>query len=152
MKPFNQKFVGITPPAAIVDNAAFTTAAVDTAGFRTAEIFVYFGAMDIAATVCNVRESDASNMGTPNNITGCVCGTSTNSDGITSTLPTATSDNTLIKFEIPLQGRKRYLDVEVTGGDGSAGTFMTAFALLSDGDNDPSSAVAKGAAQVLFPQ
>ena len=149
MKPGNYKFVSVTPPAAIVDNAAFTTAAVDTAGHRHAEFIVYFGAMDIAATVCKVRESDASDMSSASDITGCVCGTSLNDLGSTSTLPSATSDNTAIKFEIPLQGRKRYLDVEVTGGDGTSGTFMTAFALLYRGDQDPSYSVTKGCAQVL---
>ena len=149
MTPTNEKIVGITPPAAIVDNAAFTTGAVDTLGFRYAEIYVYFGAMDIAATVCKVRESNSSDMSSPGDVTGCVCGTSTNDSGSTSTLPSATSDNTFIKFEIDLKGRKRYLDCEVTGGDGSAGTYMTAFAILKNPETSCDLAAAKGCAQVL---
>jgi len=40
----NQKFVAITPPGAIVDNAAFTTAALDTKGFRWITIIVLHSA------------------------------------------------------------------------------------------------------------
>lgn len=149
MNPTNNKIVAITPPAAIVDNAAFTTGAVDTLGFRYAEIYVLFGAMDIAATVCKVRESDASDMSSPNDVTGCVCGTSVNDTGSTSSLPSATSDNTFIKFEIDLKGHKRYLDCEVTGGDGTAGTFMTALAILKNPEKSCDLAAAKGCAQVL---
>ncbi len=149
MNQFSEKVVALTPPAAIVDNAAFTTTALDTLGFRDAEIYVLFGAMDIATTVCKVQESDASDMTGAADITGCVCGTSTNDTGSTSTLPSATADNTLVKFEIPLAGRKRYLDLCVTGGDGSAGTYMTAWAVLKNPEVAPTLAAGKGCAQVL---
>ena len=36
----NFKFVSITPPAAIVDNAAYTTAILDTQGFAEALVVV----------------------------------------------------------------------------------------------------------------
>lgn len=143
------KFVGVTPPAAIVDNAAFTTAAIDTLGFAYAEIFVYFGAMDIAATVLKVQESNASDMTGATDITGTRVGTDANDTGSTSTLPSATSDNTVFKFEIDLRGRKRYLDVLLTGGDGTAGTYCTVFALLSRGAQVPTTASEKGVAQLM---
>lgn len=144
-----KKIVLLTPPAAIVDNAAFTTATLDTLGFRYVEIYVVFGAMDIAATVLKVQESDDSGMSGAADITGAIYGTSTNDAGSTSTLPTATSDNTVFKFEIDMRGRKRYLDCLLTGGDGTAGTFATVFALLSRGETEPTTAAQKGLAQNL---
>jgi HK97 family phage major capsid protein len=128
MHHVNKKVVLLTPPAAIVDNAAFTTAALDTYGFDEVEIYVAFGAMDIAVAVLKVQESDDSGMSGAADITGAILGTSANDTGSTSTLPSATSDNTIIKFEIDMRGRKRYLDVSLTGGDGSAGTFAVVLA------------------------
>lgn len=152
MKP-KYKTVLLTPPAAIVDNAAFVTAALDTKGYGHAEIFVAFGAMDIAATACKVQESDtisdANTLSSGADVTGLVCGTSNKDDGTASTLPSATSDNTLIKFEVDLRGRKRYLDVSLTGGDGTAGTFAVVWANLFEGEVGPTSATEKGCAQVL---
>lgn len=126
---FNRKLVSITPPAAIVDNAAFTTAEIDTLGFSYAIVNVYFGAMDIAMTALKVQESDTSGSGFAD-VTGLVFGTSTNDAGSTSSLPSATSDNTIFSFFIDLRGRKRYLDVSATGGDGTLGTYMTAWVEL----------------------
>lgn len=37
------KFVNVTPPAAIVDNANYTTATIDTAGFSHATVVAYIG-------------------------------------------------------------------------------------------------------------
>ncbi len=149
MKPGTYKIVGITPPAAIVDNAAFTTATLDTLGFDFVELFVYFGAMDIAATVLKVQESDDSGMSGAADITGTRFGTDANDTGSTSTLPSATADNTFMKFEIDMRGRKRYLDLNLTGGDGSAGTFACAFALLHQGEQVPTTATQKGVAQLM---
>lgn len=149
MKPGTYKTVLLTPPAAIVDNAAFTTAALDTKGFGHAEIFVAFGAMDIAATVLKAQESDDSGMSGATDITGTVVGTDANDTGSTSTLPSATSDNTIFKFEIDLKGRKRYLDLLLTGGDGAAGTFAVAWAHLHEADKPPISATEKGVAQLM---
>ncbi|MFZ9311821.1 MAG: hypothetical protein ACO24O_10030 [Arenimonas sp.] len=48
------KFVSITPPAAIIDNASATTASVDTKGWDYAVITVYLGALDIAVSALKV--------------------------------------------------------------------------------------------------
>src|SRR5690348_6053311 len=117
-----QKYVAITPPAAIIDNAAATTAAVDTLGFDYAKIVVHFGAMDIAVAAMKVQESEDSGMSGAVDITGLVFGTSTNLAGSTSSLPSASDDNHFFAFYIDLRGRKRYLDLGLTLGDGSAGT------------------------------
>ncbi len=126
----NAKFVSITPPAAIVDNASFTTAAIDTLGFDFATIVVYFGAMDIAMTALKVQEC-ATSGGSYTDITGANFSGGTDTAGSTTSLPSATSDNTLWIFHIDLRGRQRYLDLVATGGDGATGTYMSAHAILS---------------------
>ena len=52
------KFVSITPPAAIVDNASYTTGSIDTQGYEYLEVFVFLGATDIAMTALKLQESD----------------------------------------------------------------------------------------------
>ena len=145
------KAVIVTPPVAIVDNAAAATTAIDTFGCEEVAIYVVFGAMDIAVTDMKVRESDASNMGSPNDITGLVWGTSTNPDsGATSSVPIGTSDNTIWAAFIKLgNGRKRYIDIEITLGDGSAGTYATAIAILKP-KVAPSTAALRGLSQNLI--
>lgn len=131
------KFVAITPPGAIVDNAAFTTAAIDTKGFSYLTIVLSLGAMDIAMAALKVQESDASGSGYAD-ITGTVGGTDF-------TLPSATDDNKIVVFHINLVGRKRYIDLVMTGGDGTTGTYASALALLSRGTDTPDSATEAGA-------
>lgn len=143
------KFVAITPPAAIVDNAAYTTAAVDTNGYRKCRILVQLGATDIAIAGMKVQESEASDMTGAVDITGLVVGTSLNIAGSTSALPSATDDNKFMLFEIDLRGRKRYLDLVVTAGDGSAGTYLNAVAILSDPEICPTTAAERGCDEIL---
>ena len=138
----------VIAPAAIVDNAAYTTVQIDTLGFEYCEIIVAIGASDIAMVALKVQESDTDGSNFTD-VTGLVYGTSVNTAGATSTLPTDGSDGTLFKFEIDLRGRKRYLDLVATAGDGSTGTFASATARLSRAKNAPDTATEQGAAQVL---
>lgn len=142
------KIVRITAPAAILDNASATTNEVDTSGYNYCTIFVDVGATDIAATALKVQESDETGTGFAD-VTGLVYGTSTNTAGSTSTLPSATSDNTLFGFDIDLRARKRFLDLVLTGGDGTAGAYFTAYAVLSRGSETPTTATQRGFAQLL---
>jgi len=144
----NCKLVSMTPPAAIVDNASLTVAEVDTIGFDYAKIVVYLGASDIAMTALACTESDTSGSG-HSNITGLVFGTSANHVGTTSTLPSATDDNKFFVFDIDLKGRKRYLDVTATIGDGTAGTFAVIWCELSRAEDTPTTAAQRGAAEIL---
>ena len=144
----NFKFVSVTPPAAIVDNASYTTAEIDTQGYDYATIICYLGASDIAMTALAVTESDTTGSGHAN-VTGLVYGTSADIAGSTSALPSATDDNTAFAFEIDLRGRKRFLDLTATAGDGTAGTFATMFAILWRGDEQLQSASARGFANIL---
>ena len=144
----NQKIVTITPPAAIVDNSAFTTAEIDTKGWDYAQIYVHLGATDIAMTALQVTEADVTNTSHVA-ITGLVHGTSDNIDGSTSAIPTSTADNDIICFDIDLKGRKRFIDLNATAGNGSAGTYMTAWCVLSRADAAPINMADRGCASIL---
>lgn len=142
------KLVNLTPPAAIVDNASFTVAELDTLGFDYAVIYVMLGATDIAFTAAAVTESDTSGSGHAN-VTGLIYGTSTNTAGSTSTLPTATDDDEIFAFEIDLRYRKRYLDLTLTIGNGTVGGFAVVWAELFRAKELPISAAERGCNQIL---
>lgn len=147
----HSKIVAVTPPAAIVDNASYTTTAIDTFGFNKLKVVVYLGATDIAMTALKLQESDDSGMSGAADIDGAVFGTSTNPDtGSASTLPSATDDNKFFVFFVDLKGRKRYIDLVATAGDGSAGTYMAAYAELYDALTVPNTAAERGAAANLI--
>jgi len=136
----DQKILGITPPAAIVNNASFTTAEVDSVQngvkYDWASVYVYLGATDVAVTSCKIQESDISGSGFVD-ITGA--------NGPASLSPTATDDNKFFVFHIDMRKRKRYLDLVLTIGSGSTGGFVTAFAILSRSKEVPSTPTLRGA-------
>ena len=144
----NTKFVSLTPPAAIVDNASYTVAELDPAGYDYAVIYCYLGATDIAMTALKVTESDTAGSGHAD-VTGLVYGTSADIAGSTSALPIDTDDNKCFAFEIDLRGRKRYLDVTATAGDGTNGTYATLFALLSRAEGLGDTASDRGYGNIL---
>ena len=147
--PMKRKVVSITPPQVIVDNASWTTAELDTLGWDFVVINAFFGAMDIAMVALKVQESDVSGSGFAD-VTGLVFGTSLNDTGSTSTLPSSTDDNKFFSFFVDLRARKRYLDLVATGGDGAAGTYLTAWAELWRGKDAPLSASEAGYSQRLI--
>lgn len=131
-----QKFVMVTPPAAKVDNAAFTTAAVDTKGWRRCTFVAIFGDIDIAVASAKVRHSDASDMSSSADLS---------TGGTDFSLGTAAgSDNKIHAFDVDCRGKKRYLDFEITGGDGSTGTYLSVIAILSEPEIAPDSAADRG--------
>jgi hypothetical protein len=136
------KFVAVTPPGAIYDNASATTASIDTKGWDYCTIVLQLGAMDIAMSALKVQESDDDS--SYGDVTGLVVGTSNTIAGSTSVLPSATADNSFQVFEVDCRGRKRYLDLVATFGDGAAGTYASAFAMLSRGEIVPVSASDRG--------
>ncbi len=141
IEALNQKTVIVTPPAAIVDNAAVTTSAVDCidAGWVTFEII--FGAMDIAVSALKLRESD------DDSTYSDVPGADFSVDG---TLPADDADNTIVAIQVNMLGRKRYLDLSFTAGNGAAGTYSVVLARLSRMQTTPSTAASRGYAQELF--
>lgn len=144
----NTKYINVTPPAAIVDNAAFTTTEVDTLGFDYATFVVSLGATDIAMAALKVQESDTSGSGFAD-ISGLDTDGDTDTDGNTSTLPTATDDNDIFVFEVDLRGRKRYLDISATAGDGTNGTYASILCILSRAEETPVTATQRGANTIL---
>ena len=149
-----QKLVSVLPPAVIADNTSPTTNVIDTLGFETLTVVVYYGAMDIASTALKIQEDDSTSSATAltsgADVTGLIYGTSTNSAGSTSALPTATDDNTFFVFHVNLKGRKRYLKPVITVGDGAAGTYVTIIGILGRGKQIPATASGRGANQELI--
>ena len=142
------KFVAVILPAAIKDDASFTTVEVDTAGYEFAQFYFLLGATDIGFTVLKMQESASTGTGMTD-VTGLVWGTSNNISGSTSTLPSATNDDTVFIMDIALQVRQRYLDPVVTIGNGSVGGFMAAWCLLSRAHQLPVTAANRGATEIL---
>lgn len=142
------KMVAVTVPVAIVDDASYTTIEVDTKGFRYCTYYVMLGASDIAMAAFAVTESDTAGSGHAN-ITGAIFGTSNNTGGSASTLPSATDDGLIFAVEIDLRGRKRYLDLTLTAGDGTAGTFAVAWAELTREEDGTATAALRGCSQIL---
>lgn len=149
MRDQSDKFVSVTPPEAIYDNASLTTATIDTKGYAYLRVFVYLGATDIAMTALKLQESDDSGMSGAADITGAVVGTSSNIAGSTSALPSASDDNKCWLFEIDLRGRKRYIDLVATCGNGATGTYATAWAILTNPSDAPVSASERGYGDIL---
>ena len=144
----NQKVVAVINPVAIVDNTSWTTTEIDTLGFAYCSIYVMLGATDIAMATLKVQESDTS--GTDfGDISGTIFGTATNIAGSTSSKPSATDDNLIFAVDIDLRGRKRYLDLVATAGDGSTGTYACAWAVLERGDDQLDTAASRGCSQIL---
>lgn len=136
------KFINVTPPGAIIDNASATTAAVDTANFRELMFLVQYGATDIATTAFKLTECDTSG-GSYTDVDGADFST----DG---TLPSDTADNGLYAIHVPtLVNRKRYQDLTLTLGNGAAGTYVSVLAIGVPNDA-PSSATLRGLAAELF--
>jgi hypothetical protein len=142
------KIISVTPPAAKADDASFTTAEIDTRGFDRLAIIVYLGDTDIAMAALKVTESDTTGSG-HTDITGLVYGTSTGIDGAASALPSATDDNKFFAFELDLRGRKRFIDVTATAGNGSTGTYAAIFALGFSREENLQSAANRGFANIL---
>ena len=88
-----------------------------------------------------LQESDASNMASPADVTGADFSVAP------LTLPSADDDNKLYAIHIDLRGRKRYMDLSLTGGNGSNGTYAVAWVDLYDGEEYPNSATERGFAQ-----
>lgn len=144
----NAKFEQVIAPAAIVDDASFTTNEIDTLDFDYATIVVSIGATDIAMTALKVQESDTSGSGFAD-ISGADVSSATDIDGSATALPSATDDNNLVVIQLDLRGRKRYLDLVATAGNGSTGTYGSAICVLSKGAIAPESVAGAGAETLI---
>lgn len=138
----------VVSPAAIVDDASWTTNEIDTKDWDYAVIDVVIGATDIAMVALKVQESDVSGSGF-SDITGLDMDGDTDIDGNTAALPAADDDDSIVSFEIDLRNRKRYLDLVATAGNGTAGTYLAAIVTLSRGDVTKVSASDRGCETIL---
>jgi hypothetical protein len=142
------KVVQVVPPGAIVDDTSFVASVLDTIGFAYATLLVLLGGTDIAMAALKVQESDEADDNFTD-VTGLVFGTSKNIAGSTSTLPSADNDNDVFVFDVNLLGRKRYLKLVATAGNGSTGTYLACLAILSRAAESPVTAAERGAEQIL---
>ena len=133
----NVKYVACIPPAAILDNTSATTTEIDTLDFDYCEIVLTLGATDIAITALKVTQSDAAGSGHAD-LSGADFDGGTDIDGTTLVLPSATDDDQVCVFQINMEGKKRYLDLTATFGDGTSGGFIAGSARLSRGAVTPS--------------
>jgi hypothetical protein len=131
----DNKFLLIGPPEE-VNAASMTVTEIDCLNFDYCTILIVTGVTDKALTALTVTESDTPGSNHAN-VTGLIFGTSTTTDGNTSSLPTATDDNEIRVCEIDLRLRKRYLDVTTTVASGTAGANLCLLAILSRGDQPP---------------
>jgi hypothetical protein len=132
------------------DNTSYTTGYIDTAGYAYCQVVVAFGNIPANVAALKIQESDVSGSGY-DDVTGLIVGTSNTIAGATSALPLASGgDGTFLIFDIDLRGRKRYLDLVATAGNGSATpTEMCALAILSRAQVSVETATERGAAQIL---
>lgn len=144
IEAMNQKAVIVTSPRVINDNTAYTTNTIDTLGFRYVTIMIILGALDIAVAALKLTESDDSGMSGATDVPGADFSVSP------ATLPAATADDTIVAIQVDMRGRKRYLDLSFTAGDGSAGTYATVLALLSRPETTPNTAALRGFGQELI--
>jgi len=132
------KVVVAIPPQAIADNAAVSSFVIDRNDFPGCdylELQGAIGATDIAVAVLKVMESDTKTNSTTLGGTPALVKDST-------TKPGAGDDNKTFVFGIDLKKqRERFLQLQCTAGDGSAGTYVSALAIgrrLSNGGTDAS--------------
>lgn len=138
----NIGFGNIVPPGAIVNNASFTTAAVDTLECDNALVIWTLGATDIKMVALKLTECDTSG-GT---YTDCTSLDFSSPDH----LPVATDDNFMFGMYLDLRGgHKRYLKLVATSGNGSAGTYGSAIVLLGRAHSMAQTATGKGLAYLL---
>jgi hypothetical protein len=139
------KFQHFIAPGVIKDNAAFTIVSVDTAGWDYLTIVFQIGATDIAMAALMLKEADADSAHAEIVATDFSDTTQLDIDGAALGLPAADADNTLRVVHLDLRKRKRYINASVTAGDGSAGTYLSALAILSRGEIGPRTSAGQGA-------
>lgn len=124
------KYVVAIAPAAIIDDASAVAAEIDTLGAGYTEIVLQLGATDVAMTALKLQESDTSG-GSFTDVTGADFSTGLDTEGNALALPSDTDDNQTCVFHVNNIGRKRFLKVVATFGNGTTGGFIAGIARLS---------------------
>lgn len=143
------KVVNAIPPGVIKDDAAFVAVAIDTLGWDYCQVLVTLGATDIAMAELKLTECETSG-GTYTDVAGCDVADDADMFGNAKGLPSATDDDGVLLFEVDLRaGRKRYLKLAAKAGDGTAGTYLAAVAVLARRAIGVRSAADRGALKVM---
>lgn len=124
------KYVSAINPAAILDDTSATATVIDARDAAYVEIVLQLGATDIALAALKVQECDTSG-GSYTDISGATFDGGADTDGGTLALPSATDDGQTCVFQINMIGRKPFLKVVATFGNGSTGGFIAGVARLS---------------------
>lgn len=130
------RYVRAISPTAIIDNTTATATVVDARDYDYCTFVVQLGATDIALTSLRVQASTTSG-GTYTDITGATFNGGTSPDGTVLALPSATDDNQTCVFQIDLRGKNKFLQLVATFGDGAAGGFIAAVAVLTKAGVSP---------------
>lgn len=133
-----------TPPE-LKDNAAFTSYALNTSGYDYVRYIIAVGAIDIDMVTLKLQESD-DNI-TYTDVPGSIFGTSTVPAidlGGVAALPSIASADSLFSIFVNLKGRKKWLQIVATGGNGAVGTYMCVIAELSRAEHSPRTAAERG--------
>ena len=129
------------------DNGDFTTQTyVDTAGYDHLRVVFLVGAIDTTVgstaegTAPKLEECDTSG-GTYADISGSALANSI----------AATEDDTLFAIDVPLKGRKRYIQVNTLhSGDGTAGAAFAVLGILSRAEQAPNTATEAGLTEWIW--
>lgn len=136
-----QRFVPVINPAAIVNNASLVSILLDTKDYDYLTQLLHLGATDVALTALKLQETDNADGTGLTDIPGA--------DFSLTTLPSATDDGHLFGIHVNLIDRKRYVKLVATVGNGTAGAFASALAVLSRARTVPSDAASRGLAGEL---
>jgi len=107
-------------PVAIKDDAAWVSQVIDVSEADYAEVAAMIGATDIAVAVMKIMESDTKTNETT------LSGSPTEVMDVT-TKPGAADDNKVWVLGVNCRGaRKKFIQLQMTAGDGTGGTFAAA--------------------------
>ncbi len=133
------KYVALVEPQARINNTAVTVSSVDRHGFDYANIEAIVGANDIGFTIFKLQESD-DNTNWADVING---------DYSVGTLLPGNTPNVIYGWNVDLRGRKRYLRIAATVGNGASGLYLTVVAMLSRAEQEPFTAASGNLAGLL---
>jgi hypothetical protein len=148
MKPLQHtKVAAAIPPAAIKDNAAFSSLVIDRQdfpGMSYGEFHICLGATDVALSALKVQESDAKTDATT------LGGTPSDVLDLTSK-PAAGDDNEVWIVGIDFsKSRQRYFQLQGTAGDGTNGTYLSAHFIGERTTEAGTTAAKRGAGYVEY--
>lgn len=141
------KIVPLILPQAIVDDddpvGAYGDAnpnSVDTLGWARADVYVMIGATDIAVAAMGLYSGTAAASGADDSDYSAITGLQASGASGDGRLPTATDDNKVFRLGVDLRNDniEQYLALDFTAGNGTAGTFVVAWCVLSRAEETPS--------------